>query len=174
MAYQLPVDCLPTSPKKQLEMLCWTIDLLKPMLTAHHLPVPQLCDLLPPKRHVFIHHDGYQAPLTAAYDRLFKVIKQTDKVVTIKRGSNTNTISVDQCKLAMLEAGEVIQQPLPWGRPPSCHSQITQGASQAALLPPSTSGSPQPSTSALPPLSTSALPLPAQTNTQPALPPPLF
>ena len=154
----IPGNCLPinTAPsiEEQLASLQQTVHCLKSTPTAHHSATPQTNVPLPPSKHVFIRCDGVCPPLSTAYDGPFKVINQTDKVVTIERGSNTDTMSVDRCKPAVIEAGEEVQQPPPWGRPPGRHWRTTQDDNQSALPPPS------PPTPSLPPSST----LPASTN----------
>ena len=148
----IPGDCLPTtaapSTAEHLATLHRAVDRLKPTSTSHHTAPVKPASGLPPSQHVFIRRDGHRAPLSPAYDGPFKVIKQTDKVVTIERGSTTDTISVDRCKPAALEDGTAMQQPLPRGRPP-------RTASAAPTSPPPVSApTPPPPVSAqlLPPL----------------------
>ena len=149
----IPGDCLPSSAapttSEQLETLRRTVHRFKSTPTAHHRAEPQPNAPLPPSKHVFIRRDGYKPPLTPPYDGPFKVVKQTDKVVTIERGSTTDTVSVDRCKPAILEAGDEMQQPPPRGRPPGRQLQTTQDDSQTTPLPPSTS-TPSPSPPAAP------------------------
>ena len=146
----IPGNCLPTtsapSTAEHLATLHRAVDRLKPTSTSHHTAPTKPTSKLPPSQHVFIRRDGHRAPLSPAYDGPYKVIKQTDKVVTIERGSTTDTISVDRCKPAALEDGTAMQQPPPRGRPPRAVSPAPVSpppVSAPSLLPP-TSAQPSP------------------------------
>ena len=127
----IPGDCLPASPAPapaaQLQTLRRTMEHLQPTPTTHHSAPHRPSNPLPPTRHVFVRRDGVRPPLTPAYDGPYKVIRQTDKVVTIERGSTTDTVSVDRCKPAVLEEDVVMQQPPRRGRPPGQQAQAGQG-----------------------------------------------
>ena len=131
----IPGDCLPTStappPGTQLESLHHTVNGFKAVQTAHNTAPQRPAAPLPPSRHVFVRRDGQRAPLTPAYDGPFKVVKQTDKVVTILKGCTTDTISTERCKPAIVEEGVAMQQPPRRGRPPA--AQHTAGSQQPAL-----------------------------------------
>ena len=152
----IPGDCLPTtaapSTAEHLATLHRAVDRLKPTSTSHHTAPAKPTAGLPPSQHVFIRRNGHSTPLSPAYDGPFKVVKQTDKVVTIERGSTTDTISVDRCKPAILEVGTEMEQPRPRGRPPGRipPSTAKQNASQTVpttsmpTAPPPTASQPLP------------------------------
>ena len=127
----VPHGAAPVASGLELPMLHSTVDRLKPTSTSHHTSPSQPTSSLPPSQHVFIRRNGHCTPLSPAYDGPFKVVKQTDKVVTIERGSTTDTISVDRCKPAILEVGTEMEQLRPRGRPPGRIPPSTkQNASQ--------------------------------------------
>ncbi|CAE1278972.1 unnamed protein product [Acanthosepion pharaonis] len=52
---------------------------------------------------IFVRNDAVKKPLTPTYQGPFKVLKRSEKHLTIDRGSRTDTISIDRVKPAFLE-----------------------------------------------------------------------
>ena len=54
-------------------------------------------------KYVFVRNDTVRKPLTPAYQGPFKVIRHSNKHITIRRGNTTDTVSIDRTKPAFLE-----------------------------------------------------------------------
>ena len=54
-------------------------------------------------KYVFVRNDSVRKPLTPAYQGPFKVIRHSNKHITIRRGDTTDTVSIDRTKPAFLE-----------------------------------------------------------------------
>lgn len=53
--------------------------------------------------YIFIRNDAVKRPLTLTYQGPFKVLKHSEKYLTIDQGSRTDTVSIDRVKPAFLE-----------------------------------------------------------------------
>ena len=120
----IPGDCLPTAAAlpavDQLHHLHETVDRFRPVPTAHHTPrQPPPLRLLPADTEfVFVRRDGRKPPLSPAYDGPYRVLRMTDKVVTVQMGTKSDTISAERCKAAFVDPDTVPQAPPRRGRPP--------------------------------------------------------
>lgn len=66
--------------------------------TSSYLPQKlDTCDF------VFVRNDAVKKPLTPSYQGPFKVLKRSKKFVTIMRGKDKDTVSIDRLKPAWLE-----------------------------------------------------------------------
>ena len=54
-------------------------------------------------KYVFVRNDTVRKPLTPAYQGPYKVIRHSNKHITIRRGNTTDTVSIDRTKPAFLE-----------------------------------------------------------------------
>ena len=54
-------------------------------------------------KYVFVRNDAVRKPLTPAYQGPFKVIRHSNKHITIRRGDTTDTVSINRTKPAFLE-----------------------------------------------------------------------
>ena len=52
---------------------------------------------------VFVRNETIRRPLTPTYTGPFKVLSRADKHITIRRGNNKDTVSIDRVKPAFIE-----------------------------------------------------------------------
>ncbi|CAE1168679.1 unnamed protein product [Acanthosepion pharaonis] len=75
---------------------------------------------------IFVRNDAVKKPLTPTYQGPFKVLKRSEKHLTIDRGSRTDTISIDRVKPAFLEKSPRETEPVSTHPEPSPASTTTQ------------------------------------------------
>ncbi|CAE1314837.1 unnamed protein product [Acanthosepion pharaonis] len=75
---------------------------------------------------IFVRNDAVKKPLTPTYQGPFKVLKRSEKHLTIDRGSRTATISIDRVKPAFLEKSPRETEPVSTHPEPSPASTTTQ------------------------------------------------
>ncbi|CAE1324893.1 unnamed protein product [Acanthosepion pharaonis] len=75
---------------------------------------------------IFVRNDAVKKPLTPTYQGPFKVLKRSEKHLTIDRGSRTDTISIDRVKPAFLEKSPREAEPVSTHPEPSPASTTTQ------------------------------------------------
>jgi len=66
---------------------------------------------------VFVRRDGHKAPLSAAYDGPYRVVKRSAHFFVLQLGARTDSVSVHRLKPASLAAGSQAAEPPRRGRP---------------------------------------------------------
>ena len=121
----LPGDVLPVEHAlpvpERLHRLHLDVQAHQPAPTVHHSPRTPAPPVLLPQgtKFVFIRRDGHKQPLSASYEGPYKVLQQTDKVITVQRGLLTDKVSANRCKAALVDENQPPAQPPRRGRPPA-------------------------------------------------------
>ena len=113
--------------------------------------------------HVFVRRDASRPPLTPPYDGPFRVLRRSDKTVTVSRNGKDDTVSLDRVKPAFVDAPAaspcVAEPPAPApcstaGLPPSGPRLLIPS------VPPAPPADPAPQSLPVPPSRCDALPPP--------------